>query len=155
MEDNENTLSVDAPELSEVTPEKNPELFTDPVTVRIKLTPEAAKLGSLPADYEYECVCYPHTPDAEFETTLPDGYRFRSWDDVEDRYRWIGFGLSLCLDHTLLDENRYAEVFPASARQNRIESEEFEQKRQEFLATHPDVAREPMKATLTASEPKF
>lgn len=138
------------------TPEQYPGLFTDPIQVSVKLTGRAVARDHVPADYVYECVCYPHTPKAEFETVLPDGYHARTWDDnIDDKHAWMLFSVALGLDHQLTGEHRRGEVFPAAEQLKQRKHEEMEESRREYLAAHPDVEHEPMKAELTATEPKF
>ena len=100
----------------------------------------------------YECVCYPHTPDADFEVVLPDGCRESMWTHVDETmhdHSFLIFAISLRLDHMLIDENRHADIFPESARQDRLEEEAFEAKRAEYRRTHPDASKQSMKVTLT------
>ena len=152
MENNNTTGGVNT------THEQHPELFTDPIRVDFKLTKRAMERDREPEGYVFECICYPHTPTAEFETILPDGYHVRSWDDSigdDKKHAWMMFSVSLALDHTLIDENRYGEVFPAAEQLEQREHEEEEKARQEYLASHPNAANEPMKVTMTASEPRF
>lgn len=140
----------------DTTPEQHPELFADPIRVNVKLTERAMAHNHVPEGYEFECICYPHTPTAEFETVLPDGYHARSWDDsIDDKHAWMLFSVALGLDHQLTDEHRRGEVFPAAEQLKQREHEEAEKTRREYLAAHPNAEHEPMKATLTASEPKF
>ena len=106
----------------------------------------------MPKDFMYECVCYPHTPDADFEVVLPDGCRESMWTHVDETmhdHSFLIFAISLRLDHMLIDENRHADIFPESARQDRLEEEAFEAKRAEYRRTHPDASKQSMKVTLT------
>ena len=138
------------------TPEQCPGLFADPIRVNVKLTERAMAHNHVPEGYEFECICYPHTPKAEFETVLPDGYHARTWDDsIDDKHAWMLFSVALGLDHQLTGEHRRGEVFPAAEQLKQREHEETAETRREYLAAHPNVEHEPMKATLTALEPLF
>lgn len=116
------------------------ELFTDPITVPVTLSEAQVEDHRVLKDFMYECVCYPHTPDADFEVVLPDGCRESMWTHVDETTH----------DHMLIDENRHADIFPESARQDRLEEEAFEAKRAECRRTHPDASKQSMKVTLTA-----
>lgn len=136
-----------------VTPQTTPELFTDPITVPVTLSEAQVEDHRVPKDFMYECVCYPHAPDADFEVVLPDGCRENMWTHVDDTthdHSFLIFAISLRLDHMLIDENRHADIFPESARQDRLEEEAFEAKRAEYRRTHPDASKQSMKVTLTA-----
>lgn len=139
-------------------PEQHPELFSDPIRVDVKLSKRAMERDHVPEGYVFECICYPHTPTEEFETVMPDGYHARSWDDSigdDKKHLWLLFSVSLALSHKLIHENRYGEVFPAAEQADRRRHEEEEKARQEYFASHPNAANEPMKVTMTASEPRF
>ena len=140
------------------TPQTAPELFTDLIMVPVTLSEGQAEHHHVPKDFVFECACYPHTPDADFEVTLPDGCRVNTWSHISDAghdHRFLVFAISLRLDHMLIDENRHADIFPESARQDRLEEEAFEAKRAEYRRTHPDAGKQPMKVTLTAPEPRI
>lgn len=129
------------------------ELFIDPITVPVTLSEAQVEDHRVPKDFMYECVCYPHAPDADFEVVLPDGCRENMWTHVDDTthdHSFLIFAISLRLGHMLIDENRHADIFPESARQDRLEEEAFEAKRAECRRTHPDASKQSMKVTLTA-----
>lgn len=56
-----------------------PEQLADPTVMHIRLSDGAAKLHHVEDHPEFDVTCYPHTPDADYSVTLPDGYRADSW----------------------------------------------------------------------------
>ena len=145
-------------ENDEATPLTAPELFIDPITVPVTLSEAQTEDLCVPKDFVYECSCYPHTPDADFEVTAPDGCRANTWSYVDETlhdHNSLVFAISLRLDLKLRMENRRAEVFPAYEQRRKLRHEAFEAKRAEYRRTHPDAGKQPMKVTLTAPEPRI
>ena len=150
------TASTDFAKEDRATPQTAPELFIDPITVPVTLSEEQAKYHHVPKDFVYECACYPHTPDADFEAMLPDGCRANTWSHISDAghdHRFLVFAIALRLDLKLRVEGCRAEVFPEYERLRKLKHEAEEAERAEYRRTHPDAGRQPMKVTLTAPEP--
>ena len=140
------------------TPQTAPELFTDPITVPVTLSEAQAEDLCVPKNFVYECACYPHTPDADFEAMLPDGCRANTWSHISDAghdHRFLVFAIALRLDLKLRVEGCRAEVFPEYERLRKLRHEAEEAERAEYRRTHPDAGRQPMKVTLTAPEPRI
>lgn len=115
-------------------------------------------------------TCYPHTPDADYSVTLPDGYRADSWwvdddDPKRDEHSDLMFAIGLCLNAYLIryhdgkpDMSGWGRVFPESARIMREEAERHEAERQKAIRERKanggkDTGR-PVTVTLTVKEPR-
>ena len=151
-------VSEDFMEDDWATPQTAPELFTDPITVPVTLSEAQAEDLCVPKDFAYKCICYPHTPDADFEAMLPDGCRVNTWSHISDAghdHRFLVFAIALRLDLKLRVEGCRAEVFPEYERLRKLRHEAEEARRAEYRRTHPDAGKQPMKVTLTAPEPRI
>lgn len=142
------------------TPDRFPDMFTDPVNVTVKLTASTARRHHVPEDYEYVCTCYPHTPLANFAVTMPDGYRWEDWGEhsaERARHADLAFAVSVRLINELGPDhqNRYAEVFPAAFELAQRKLADEKKAGEEYAATRPDTANEPKHVMMVASEPRF
>ena len=145
-----------------------PGQLADPTVMHIRLSDGAAQLHHVEDHPEFDVTCYPHTPDADYSVTLPDGYRADSWwvdddDPKRDEHSDLMFAIGLCLNAYLIryhdgkeDMSGWERVFPESARLMREEDERHEAERQKAIAErkarHTQDVERPV--TVTVKEPR-